>query len=238
MLKLIVFDWDGTLANSVGKIIECKHFLAEKYNIPSPSEEVIKSVLGKKFEDAMSICFPTIPQNILTTLGREFHVLMQQDYFQASLFPNVKNVLRLLKEQGIKCAIATSKDRKELDRAIMYNQIIDMFDIACCGKEHQEKPDPAMLNYIMKKLYVRPNESMMIGDTTTDILFATNTGVQSIGVTFGAHPISLLQSLNPLALIDEWLELPKIIDKYYATQIEYIVDYSRGLDEWILCNPS
>lgn len=223
MLKLIVFDWDGTLADSVIKIWECKKFLARKYNLPEPSEETVRGVLGTKFEDAMTKCFPDAAQEILHQLGEEFHVLMQQENYQAGLFPDAREVMDKFKKQNIRLAVATSKDRKEIDKAILHNSLSDMFDLICCGKEHQEKPHPAMLEYIMRKYDVEPDECVMIGDTTTDISFARNADVKAIAVTFGAHSSTKLQSMNPSALIDEWMQLSRVIEKCYLNQV-----YSRS----------
>ncbi len=213
MLKLIVFDWDGTLVNSVDKIIECKNFLANKYSLPLPSEVIIKKVLGTKFEDALIKCFPSADSITLSKLSKEFHLLMQTSHYQAPLFPMVKEVLEMLKKRGIKLAIATAKNRKELDRAILYNKLSNIFDIICCGDEYQSKPDPIMLKYIMEKFNVNHDECIMIGDTKTDLLFATNAKVKAIGVTFGAHSITELQAAHPIALISEWAQLPEVIDK-------------------------
>src|SRR5690606_26989683 len=136
--------------------------------------------------------------NLLNKLGKEFHELMQQDHYQAALFPGVKKVLELLKKRGITLtlAIATSKDRRELDKALHYNQLTNVFDMACCGAEYQNKPDPTMLKYIMKKFGVRPEECVMIGDTTTAIQFAANAGSKPIGVALGAHSKATLQAMN------------------------------------------
>lgn len=214
MLKLLVFDWDGTIADSVGDIINCKHFLAKKYNLPLPSEETIKNVLGTKFEDAMQRCFPSASPHLLRKLSQEFHHLMQQGDYQTALFPNAKEILKELKQQNMfKFAIATSKDRQELNSAIEYNGLFDLFDVTCCGAEHQSKPNPSMLNYIMTKFNIKPHECIMVGDTVTDIQFAANAGIKTIVVTFGAHSVEKLQSMNPLALIDEWKQLPEIINK-------------------------
>jgi phosphoglycolate phosphatase len=213
MLKLIVFDWDGTLANSVGKIIECKKFLANKYNLPPPSEETVRSVLGLKFESAMAICFPTVSSSTLLELGKEFNTLMQQDTYQADLFPNVKEALATLKEQKFILAIATSKARCELDKALLYTGLTDSFDATCCSEEYEGKPLPAMLHHLMKQYKLQPDECLMIGDTTIDIIFAQNAGIKTICVTFGANTVTKLKAMKPLALIDDWLQLPKIINK-------------------------
>lgn len=219
MLKVLVFDWDGTLADSVSKIVACKKFLAEKYHLPAPSEEMVRSVLGTKFEEALANCFPDATQITLIQLGQEFHALMQQDSYQANLFPGANAVLDALKKRGIKLAIASSKDRREMDKAIVHNQLEGIFECICCGKEYQEKPHPAMLNYIKKKFNAQPDECLMVGDTTTDIQFAANAGIQTVCVTFGALPKLTLQSMNPCAFIEEWKQLLEVIDRLcYSTQ--------------------
>lgn len=211
-VKLLVIDWDGTLADSVSQIVACKTFLAKKYHLPIPSEATIRRVLGRKFEIALATCFPNVSSLRLRMLAEEFHHLMQQETYQARLFPNVKEILQLCKKNGIKLAVATSKDRKELDKAIAYSHLEGIFDITCCGKEYKEKPDPAMLKRILTQLKVDPSECLMIGDTTTDIQFARNAGVNTICVTFGAHSLNELNAEKPLAFIADWKELPEVIN--------------------------
>jgi phosphoglycolate phosphatase len=211
MLKVVILDWDGTLADSIGKIIKCKQFLADKYKLPQPSDDTIKGVLGTEFKDAMAVCFPTAAKEILGKLGEEFHFIMRQPEYQATLFPNAQKELIALKNRGLKLAIATSKSKKEFTSAIIYNQLSNMFDLICCGNEYPGKPDPAMLYYIMKKCSVTPDECIMIGDSVFDMLFAANAGVKAVGVTFGAHSITMLQAMKPVALMSEWIQLPGII---------------------------
>lgn len=213
MLKLIVFDWDGTLADSVGKIIDCKKFLARKYNLPEPSEETIKNVLGTKFEHAFAICFPSISQEKLHELSKEFHALMQHDSYQATLFPNARKILELLKKRGVKIAIASAKNSDELSKAVIFNDLSGLLDVVCSSDKHQGKPFPEMLKYIMAQFKVRPEECLMIGDTTTDIIFGNNAGVKTIGVTFGAHDEEKLQTMKPYTLINEWMQLVGVIDE-------------------------
>jgi phosphoglycolate phosphatase len=213
MLKLLVFDWDGTLANSLESIFLCKTYLAKKYNLPLPTETLVREALGKKFDDALKLCFPNTAQNTLKKVGKEFHALMQQPEYQAPLFPDVKPMLYDVKKQGLKLAIATSKHRQELDSALLYHDLFHIFDMTCCGREYKEKPDALMLRHMMDTFCVQPAETLMIGDTTTDILFATQANVQTIGVTFGAHSPVRLMSLHPIALIETWKQLPEVIKK-------------------------
>lgn len=86
MIKLIVFDWDGTLVDSVSKIVACKTFLAKKFNLPIPSEKTIRKVLGMKFEEALSLCFPIAKSEILVEFAQAFHALMKEPAYQAPFF--------------------------------------------------------------------------------------------------------------------------------------------------------
>jgi phosphoglycolate phosphatase len=213
MIQLIVFDWDGTLADSVSKIAECKSVLAEKYNLAPPDKETIQNVLGTKFEGALAKCFPKASDAILKALGKEFHLLMQEKQYQAELFPQVKEILALLKHRGFKLAVATSKDKHEMAKALQYHGLENTFDMICCGKEYGEKPNPAMLTHIMTILHVRSDETIMIGDTTTDMEFAKNAGVKSIGVTFGAHTHERLKLYEPVAFLSDWTQFTGVLDK-------------------------
>ncbi len=218
MLKVLVFDWDGTIANSVGKIGECKIFLAEKYGYPPPCEEVVRKVLGKKFEEALAICFPSASSYMLSQIGKEFHELMKEELYQAALFPGVIEVLSQLKEKGFKLAIATSKNPGEMKKALADHFLEETFDMVCCGEQFESKPSPKMLEYIMESWAVRPEECLMIGDTIFDIEFSQNANIPVIAVTFGAHSHDKLQSYSPLALVDNWLQLQN-----------YILTYAEGL---------
>jgi len=207
-----VCDWDGTIVDSVEKITECKRFLAKKYSLEPPSKALVKEVLGTKFEKALARCFPTASKKLLNDIATDFHSLMQLPEYQSIPFNNAIAVLKDLQgKQGIILAIATSKARAELDKSLDYIGITDLFDYVCCSEEHQSKPDPEMLNYIMKQAGVTPSQTIMIGDTTVDMEFALNAKVTPIGVTFGAHSNEKLVQFNPLGILSSWSELPGIL---------------------------
>jgi phosphoglycolate phosphatase len=212
-LKLIVFDWDGTLVDSVNKIFECKKYLATKYNLAVPTQDIVRNALGKKFETALAICFPHTDQITLNQIALEFHTLIRQDKYQAALFPNVKETLLALQQQEIQLAVVTAKHREEFDKAIAFNNLIGTFNGTYCGDEGQSKPHPATLHKLMAIFNVTPGESLMIGDTITDMQFAANAGVRAIGVTFGAHTAAMLKTASPSALMDEWKQLPEVIKR-------------------------
>lgn len=216
MLKAVIFDWDGTLVDSVSTIYTCKKVLAKKYNLPVPSEAIAKEVQGMKFSVALARCFPSADNNLLSVLAKDFHELMQTDEYQSNLFPDVKAVMTHLKSNGYKLAVATSKARVELKRALRYTGLENVFDLTCCGEEYVNKPDPAMLLYIMEELNVKPNECIMVGDTVIDAIFAKNANIQIACTSLGAHSVEQLMRMAPIAIFDEWTKLITIIENANA----------------------
>ncbi len=212
MPKLVIFDWDGTVVDSVSKIVACKQFLAIKYSLTVPAYEVVKSVIGLPFKEAMSLCFPAVESELLSQLMREFRELMQTDAYQAKPFPDVVSVLEALKTDGLTLVVATSKSRAELDSALKYTQLSRFFDLTCCGENFKEKPDPTMLHFILNRYGIAPEDSLMIGDTVTDIQFACNAHVPVASVTFGVHDRKVLQLRSePVAYLDSWSEIHSLV---------------------------
>ncbi|MBY0377071.1 MAG: HAD-IA family hydrolase [Gammaproteobacteria bacterium] len=214
MKRLIVFDWDGTIVDSVSDIISCKQSLALKHGLPLPDEKIIREVLGKPFKEAMAICFPAESKEAQKLLENDYHKLMKKSFFYSPLFTNVLSTLIYLKSKGYILGVATSKYREEFDVDIKYHGLQDVFDIVACGDEHTGKPDPAMLKFIIKQTNVPIEDTLFIGDTRTDILFARNAGIDVITVTYGAHSKADLELANPDGFVDNFSEIVMRIDSY------------------------
>lgn len=212
MIKLAIFDWDGTLANSLEKIIECKQFLSKKYHLPLPSRDTIKSVIGIEFNKAMKRCFPDANPKQLSQLCEEFHDLMKTAHYQAALFPNVKVVLNKLIAKNIHLAIASAKDEKELMSALTHHGIVDKFAKIYAGNMKYSKPDKAIIIELMEYFKCKNNEVIMIGDTITDITFARNANIKVVAVSSGADSEATLSLANPDMLIENVSQLENIID--------------------------
>jgi phosphoglycolate phosphatase len=214
MKRLIVLDWDGTLVDSVPDIILCKQNLASKYGLPSPHENVIRSVLGKPFKEAMAICFPTANEETQGFLQEDYHHLMKERFSYSPLFKKVNSTLMTLKSQGCILGIATSKYREEFNIGAKNHCLQDVFDIVACGNEHTGKPDPAMLNFIITQANIPIEDTLFIGDTKTDIMFARNAGVEVVAVTYGAHNKIDLELANPDGFVDDFSEIIHWVNSY------------------------
>ena len=100
-----------------------------------------------------------------------------------------------------------------LDRALNHVGLMPLFDATRCADESFSKPHPAMLHELMADLVVRPQETLMIGDTTHDLDMAANAAVASLAVTYGAHPTEQLRARAPLEVLDS---VPALTEWLYA----------------------
>lgn len=212
--KLLIFDWDGTIVDSIPKITECKKLLAERYQLPSPSHALVRSVIGQDFRPALRICFPSASEQTLDHLGQDFHQLMQTPDFQASPFEGSINVLNQLKGKDLQLSIATSKAKCEMNSALQHTGLEHTFDGIYCSETYQSKPNPAMLIAMMDQFSLEPKDCLMIGDTTIDMELAHNADIEAIAVTFGAHNHDTLNQYKPVVIIDHWPELPNVLRQY------------------------
>jgi phosphoglycolate phosphatase len=115
--------------------------------------------------------------------------------------------LTALRERGHLLAIATGKSRRGLERALDHTGLRAHFTASRCADEGHSKPHPGMLQAVMEELCIGEEETLMIGDTTHDLQMATNAGVRSLAVSYGAHPRDALVAARPEACVDTVDEL-------------------------------
>jgi len=204
---LIVFDWDGTLVDSTAHIAKSIQNAYADNDLPVPSEAAAKHVIGLGLVDTFNYLSPDLTkEQHLGIVDRYRHHFLDADKTIHS-FKHVTEGLQNLVDRNYLLAVATGKSREGLDRALTKVDFGHMFSITRCGDEGFPKPNPDMLNFIMDDLGVFPDRTLMIGDTTHDLLLAHNAKTKSIGVTYGAHEKNKLAALNPLACVDSFEEL-------------------------------
>jgi phosphoglycolate phosphatase len=195
---LIVFDWDGTLMDSTATIVQCIQAAARDLGLPVPDKRAASHVIGLGLADAMAAAMPDIdPKYYPRVVERYRHHYLGQDH-DLTLFDGVREMLRDLSQQGYFLAVATGKSRVGLNRALNATGLLSVFDATRCADETFSKPHPAMLQELTRELGQDMARTLMIGDTTHDLLMAINAGAAGVAVEYGAHPVRELSALNPL----------------------------------------
>jgi len=210
--KLVIFDWDGTLMDSVDRIVSSMQSAAKTVGLEIPSNDDVKEIIGLSLTTALDKLFLSITtEQIDAMLVQYKYQYVEGDNTPTPLFENAVNLLSGLKEESKLLAVATGKGREGLNRVLQVSETVDFFHTTRCAGEMPSKPDPTMLNSILAELDVAPHEAIMIGDTSHDLKMAQNAGVDSIGVTFGVHNKQVLEQFSPKAIVDSLSELHQLL---------------------------
>lgn len=205
--RLLVFDWDGTLADSTAIISNAIQQACRDLELPAPAEADARFVIGLGLGDALRHVAPGLPVADYPRLSERYryHYLARDP--EIPLFAGAREMLDELDARGFLLAIATGKSRVGLTRALQQHGLADRFVASRCADEGFPKPHPDMLLTLMDRCGVAPGETLMIGDTTHDLELARNAGARALAVTYGAHTPAGLASLAPLATLASIAEL-------------------------------
>ncbi|WP_371188967.1 HAD family hydrolase [Thalassotalea maritima] len=210
--QLYIFDWDGTLMDSIGKIVTSLQHAASEADLPVPSIPACKRIIGAGLHDACDILFPNAS-------NRQLHAL-QQAYRQhfisfnqvaSPMFKGSIELLEALQDKDKKLAIATSKGRYGLEEVLSETKLTDFFHCLRCADDAKAKPDPDMLEQILTTLSIEREQAVYIGDSRYDIDMAHNAGIDSIAITHGAGHIDELNQRRPTRMVHSVSELSKLV---------------------------
>lgn len=209
---LLIFDWDGTLFNSIDWIVECMQHAAKEVGCPVPTPDAAKDVIGLSIIRAMDALFPDADPEMREQLVRTYSLMYaSRQLGPADLFKGVYEMLQELSSTGYRLAVATGKTRAGLQKAMQATQTEEFFHVTRCADETASKPDPKMLLDIIHHAEVAPERTLMVGDSVHDLQMAQNAHISAIAVTCGAHPEELLQQHRPLLCLQQPVELLNII---------------------------
>ena len=212
--ELVVFDWDGTLLDSAGAIVQAIQSACRDLGVPIPDDASARHVIGLGLIDALRHAAPDLaPENYQAMVERYRHHYLSGDH-QLALFPGVPEMLSRLKDAGHILTVATGKSRLGLERALDHSGLRSLFQASRCADECHSKPHPQMLEELMAEFGISAEATLMIGDTSHDLLMASNAGVDSLAVTYGAHPHDHLLEHKPKACLHSVRELDQWLDQF------------------------
>lgn len=206
--KAIVFDWDGTLMDSISKIVECMQTSAQQLGFPVPNYAQAKDVIGISLLPALKQLFNIQDEKAAMDM---FHTYKEnfKDHPQISspLFVGAIELLEKLTEQGYILAVATGKARQGLEHNWHHSNTKHFFSASKTADDAQSKPSPDMLQQLLSELNLSTDQVLMVGDTIYDMAMAEAINMDRVGVSFGVHSKDELQRHKPLAVIDSLDEL-------------------------------
>ena len=206
--RLLVFDWDGTLIDSIARIVSSLQFASESACGVQVSEAAARNVIGLGLREAIEQLHPGMNADDVATVSDAYKQhFMHDNQIEAPLFEGVEVMLDDLRARGYTLAIATGKSRPGLDHSLQTHNLSHYFTSTRCAGENHSKPHPQMLLGILDDVGTRAEHALMIGDSEHDLLMAKNAGVDAIAVTHGVHKAEVLLRHSPLACFDQITEL-------------------------------
>ena len=188
---LAVFDIDGTLVDSRAAILEAAVTAARTVGLAEPSYDAVRRIVGLSLHEALRTLAPdlTAPElaDFVTAYQDAFRAMHARPGFSEPLYPGAAALLARLKRDGWRLSLATGQSRRGVQRNLARAGWGDLFLSSHCAEDGPGKPDPAMLLCAMSACGGAPGRTVMIGDTSHDMLMAVRAGVRPQGVAWGFH---------------------------------------------------
>lgn len=211
--SLVIFDWDGTLINSVPNIVQALSLGAEQLRLPVLDETCYKGVIGLSLGNAARSLYPDLGEDEMVGFIRAYrqHYLSLEQSPSAP-FPGVTDGLDWLKGRGTRMAVATGKGRPGLDRSLKANRYENYFAASRCADETRSKPHPLMLEQLLDELQVSVDEALMVGDSGFDLEMEACMGMERVAVTYGAQSRDELLKHDPVCVADSFDDLVRWLE--------------------------
>ncbi len=202
-VRLVVFDWDGTLMDSEHAIVQSMQSGIADLGLEPRSDAQVRNIIGLGLREAVRALYPEgdadLPERLAAAYRTHWFQFSQDE---RDLFPGVRELLEWLDAEGYLIAIATGKSRRGLDRVLADSGLRPLIHASRCADETRSKPHPQMLEEILTLLGVEPQAAIMVGDTEYDMELAHNAGVHPVAVCYGTHEPERLHRHAPLACLE------------------------------------
>jgi len=212
-MKTLVLDFDGTIADTRNSIVQTVQYTAKELGMSDVNESDIINLIGLPLKNTLLQALHISNEKLL----EEAVALYRAKYNEISmgtieLFPNVEKTLKIIYNQGIAITIASNKGRNSLTSSLSKLGIIQYFSLIL-GVEDvlNKKPAPDMVLRILEETNATPRETLVVGDTTYDILMGQQANCITCGVTYGNHSENQLKAQKADYIIDDFIKITDII---------------------------
>lgn len=139
--ELVIFDWDGTVMDSTGRIIACMHKAGADLCLPVLEDDTVREIIGLGLPEALRTLYPGIDDGELERMRARYAVhFVAAEQRPSLLYPGARETLEALRGAGVRLAVATGKSRKGLDRVWASSGLAGYFDASRCADETHSKP--------------------------------------------------------------------------------------------------
>lgn len=210
--RLVIFDFDGTLANTVPTIVSTARTVLARHGLTDEAMGDLTRLVGPPFPQAYSLVYG-FSEEEAAQITAEYRAIYRGIGPEAwPLFGGVAALLRRLRSAGRLTAVASSKQMAMVERALADNGITELFDVALGKSSDAEGDKVSLIRRAMDDLGVVPAEAVMVGDRHHDVEAAAACGVPCVGVTYGGTgTVAELMGAGACACADTVEELGRVL---------------------------
>ena len=213
-IKCVIFDFDGTLADTAEGILRTEEAMLKEMGLPKPEggEAQMRQGIGLALRDSLHVgC--RIPEELLDRAVETYRRLFDEIAFDFIVpFPGTKETLQYLYDKGYQLGIATSRSRRTLVYLLDQMGIAQYFThLTSVESTPNHKPAPDLALILLDQFQISGDQALVVGDTVYDLQMGKNACCHTCGVTFGNHTREQLSAENPDFLVDSFPALESIL---------------------------
>lgn len=210
--RLLVFDWEGTLADSLGPILNCIAKQAKNLHFGEINPQSACQWLGLGLAKAIKKIFPDLNLSQQEKLLLAVHQGLAPSFTETYLIPGAKEFIARIAQTNIKLAIATNKGHQSLQRALFASKLDRAFKVTRSAGLLPAKPCPQMLEEILAECAVSNCESLMLGDSVSDIEMAKSLNVDAIGIDFYNQQHNALEAAGAIYVFENYEQIANFLE--------------------------
>ena len=211
--KLVIFDFDGTLADTQTIILETYKSTIETLKLSQRKTPELKATIGLPLRDGFVKLYPELSSveiDLCCDTYRNIFNKNKQNYVP-ELFPGVEEVLETLRLRNITMSIASSRSRVSLEEFCREKHISRYFALILGAEDVKfHKPNPWPVTYTLERMNVSPSDAVVVGDMPYDIKMGMDAGCRTVGVSYGNATFSDLIEAGANRVIPEISLLPDL----------------------------
>ena len=222
---LVVFDCDGTLVDSQHMILRAMEVAFAAHNLTPPPLERVRRVVGLSLAQAVAelageqeVADDTVSRLVEDYKGAFHDLRIDDGHSQEPLFPGIREALENLSAAGHPMGVATGKSSRGLGKVLELHDIAHHFVTVQTADNHPSKPHPAMLEAAIAEAGAEADATILVGDTSYDMLMAVSAGAGALGVSWGYHPPEELSETGASHIANSAGEIPALVSEMLAAR--------------------
>lgn len=217
MKKLVIFDLDGTLLNTIADLAAATNYALQACGYPTHDTDAYRFFVGNGINKLFERALPEgtrSKENVLKIRSLFVPYYNEHNADLSRPYLGIENLLETLQKKGYMLAVASNKYHEATQKLIkQYFPRINFLAILGQRENIPAKPDPQVVYEIMEKAGVERNEIVYIGDSSVDMQTGANAGVTTIGVCWGFRPRTELEAYNPSLIAEQAEDILHFLEK-------------------------